>query len=314
MCKIWEKKGPPELTLNQINELLDDPIFKLIEFVTLTGGEPTLREDIGQIAKLLVDKCPRLKHIGVPTNGLATELVVKACHAIGDACKGSGVNFIFDVSLDGIEDAHGRVRGIPDAFRRTTKTIEVLKQLQCELGFGLDVHCVVSDVNIMGLSALEDWCNKKRIPFSFEATHKWKRFLNENSNFQLTPDQMNLYLDVLWNRIKGDAGNYYDWMTYRMARLGKKRSLACPFVVNAFNIQANGDVCYCPGVDSIGNILNDKLSNIYYNKKNLKFREWTMKNRCYSCTQSWSWNDGLNRDFLHSLQYTLMKKIMTKIR
>jgi len=291
--------------------MLSDSTFGSIEWIIMTGGEPTLREDIGLIAKLLVEKCPHLKGIAVPTNGFITESAITACHAIDEACKGSKVKYSFTISLDGLGDLHERVRGISNAFRRTAKTIEAMRELQSKLDFRLGVHCVISKVNIHGLSDLKDWCNQERVSFSFQVAHNWKRWLNENSDFSLTSKQMGSYLNILWNRIKEPAGNYYDWMIYRMTRLAKNRPLGCLFVESAFCIQPNGNVYYCPDSKPIGNILKDKLSHIY--NRNLKYREWIRRNKCSLCTQSLWWPDALKRDFLHYLQSSLIRRITTKI-
>lgn len=309
MCNIWQQKEVKELSLNQIRDILDDPIFKTIEHVVLSGGEPTLREDIGSIARLFVEKCPCLRDISVATNGFIPELAVKACYSIHEACKKSDVKFAFSISLDGIGDIHGRVRGIPNAFEKTTKTIEAMRELKCKFDFGLNVHCVVTNANVCGLSDLISWCDQERIPFSFELAHNWKRFINENCQFHLTNEQKNIFLNALWNRIKQSGGTEYDWMTYKMVNCGKKRYYTCPFLVNAFSIHPDGNVYYCPGSEPIGNVLEDKLSNIYYNRRNLKLREVIKRNECPSCTQSLWWF-ARHKNLLRNLHYTVIKRII----
>ena len=148
MCNIWQEEVPYELTLSQISRMLDDPAFRSIENVTLTGGEPTLRADIGQIAKLLIKNCSNLRNIDVPSNGLQRELVISAAQDLHEACKGTNVRFNFAFSLDGIGAAHGKVRGIHNAFERTSGTIDAVSELRRALDFDIHVHSVVTKVNI----------------------------------------------------------------------------------------------------------------------------------------------------------------------
>jgi radical SAM protein with 4Fe4S-binding SPASM domain len=310
MCNVWQQKETRELSLDQIRDILDDPTFKTIEYVVLSGGEPSLREDIGSIAKLFVEKCPRLRLIDVPINGLVPELATKACYAVNEACKKSNVKFAFSISLDGLGDIHGRVRGVPNAFEKTVKTIETMRELKNKFDFRLHVHCVVTNANVHGLSELIDWVGQKRIPFSFELAHNWKRFMNENSQYHLTNKQKDIFLNVLWTQVKQSMGTEYHWMTYRMINSGKKRYLTCPFVVNAFSVHPDGNVYYCPGSESIGNVHEDKLSNIYYDKRNLEFREWIKRNECSSCTQSCWWY-ALNKNLLQKFRYNVIKRIIT---
>jgi MoaA/NifB/PqqE/SkfB family radical SAM enzyme len=310
MCNIWQQKKTRELSLGQIRDILDDSAFKTIKHVVLSGGEPTLREDIGSIVKLFVEKCPHLRNIDIPTNGLIPELVIKACYAVNGASKHSKVKISFNISLDGIGETHERVRGVPNAFGKTAKTIEAMRKLKGKFDFELGAHCVVTNANVFGLFDLIDWCNQEEIPLSFELAHDWERFMNENCQFHLTNNQKNIFLNVLWTRIKQGIGTEYDWMTYRMIKLGKKRNDTCPFVINAFSVHSDGNVYYCPGSGSIGNVLEDKLSNIYYDERNLEYRELIKRTKCPSCTQSLWWY-ARKRNLLQNLNYTVTKRIIT---
>lgn len=310
MCNIWQLKDTKELSVNQIRNLLDDPVFKSVEQVVLSGGEPTLRDDISSIAGLLVEKCHHLRKISICTNGLLPESVIKTCYALNEVCRGSNVKLSFSVSLDGLKEVHRRVRGVSNAFERTVKTINSLRELKQKFNFGLNIHCVITNANVYGLPELKKWCDQKSLPLSFELAHVWKRFLNENSNFHLTEEQKRFFLNDLWAQVKEPTGTEYDWMCYRMMRTGQKRHLNCPFVINAFSIHPDGNVYYCPGGEAIGNILEDNLSNIYYSEKNLKYREFVRKNQCAYCTQSLWWFVP-TENLLRHLRYDLVKRIMT---
>ena len=314
MCKLWQKKNPKELTFSQVEEVLDDPVFKTIENIVVTGGEPTLRADLDKIASLIVRKCPSLKSISVATNGLDTERAIKALHAFDDACKKTKIKYSFSISLDGVNEIHGKVRNVPNAFERTTATIAAFKELQSSLGFGLQVHGVITRTNLNGLPALKNWCRRRNTFFNFELAHQWKRFENDSNDFKLTPNEFNLYLTMLWNRVHDPSGSYFDWMNYRMFRQGQRRTISCPFVENGFGIQPNGDVFYCPNSDPIGNLYKEKISNILNDEKSLRNREWAKKNLCASCTQSCWWNASLNSNPLQTFQYTLLKALMLRTR
>ena len=313
MCNIWRQKETRELSLPQIRKMLDDPTFKSVEQVVISGGEPTLRDKISSIAGLLIEKCPSLRNMSVSTNGLIPERVVKACCALTEVCRESNVKLSFSVSLDGLKEVHKRVRGVTNAFERTSETINALIELKQKFNFGLNAHCVITNVNVYGLSDLIKWCDKKNLPLSFELAHDWKRFLNKNSNFHLTEEQKRVFLNALWTRVKEPIGTAYDWMCYRLVRADQKRILTCPFVINAFSIHPDGNVYYCPGAEAIGNILEDNLSNIYYAEKNLKYRKWIQKNKCACCTQSIWWSVP-TKNFLRHMQYDLVKRIMTLTR
>lgn len=309
MCKIWEKQNPKELSLRQISKFLDDPLFRSIEHVTLTGGEPTLRADIGSITALIVKKCPKLKNIEIPTNGLAPELVENACRGVDEACSGAPVKYGFSVSLDGLNDSHDRVRGVVGAFEKTSKTIFLLKKLQKEFNFRLHVHCVITKFNVIGLADLTTWCDKQHISLSFEVAHSWKRFSNKTADFCMNTEQKQVFMADLWKRIHGASGTFYDWMVYRMAEFGKQRAISCPFVINALNIQSNGDVYLCPEFDPIGNVLEGNISDFYYSKTSLAYKKLIRRTACSSCTQSWGWTLAFEMNFWQSLHFRVAKKL-----
>ncbi|MEM4143005.1 MAG: radical SAM protein [Candidatus Bathyarchaeia archaeon] len=312
MCNIWRQKETSELTLKQIRKMLDDPVFKSVEQVVISGGEPTLRDDISSIINLLVENCPSLRYISMCTNGLVPERVIKAWYALNEVRKRSNVNFSFSVSLDGLNEVHGKVRGVPDAFERTVETINALIKLKQKSDFGLYAHCVITNANVYGLFELKRWCYQKNLAFSFELAHEWKRFLNKDSTFHLNKEQKMAFLHALWNQVKFSGTEYY-WMCYRMLRCGKKRHLTCPFVISAFSVHPDGAVYYCPSAESIGNILKDNLSNIYYSKANLEYRNQVKKNKCPTCTQSFGYYIE-TENILHHMQYRIIKRIMSLTR
>jgi len=143
MCNIWHQSDRPELAIEEIEEMLKDPLFQTIEYVILTGGEPTLRNDLGEIAKLLVKYCKNLRTIGLTTNGLIPTRVIPACEEIVEACKGTNITFDCSVSLDGLNEYHDKVRGVKKAFEKTVKTLFMLNELQKTLNFGLVTESVM---------------------------------------------------------------------------------------------------------------------------------------------------------------------------
>jgi len=313
MCNIWQQKETKELSLKQIRKMLEDPAFKSIEQVILSGGEPTLRDDISSIAGLLIERCCNLRLVTVPTNGLIPERVIKACYELNEVCSESNVKLSFSVSLDGLEGVHDKQRGVSNAFEKTAETINSLMELRQKFNFEVNAHCVITSANVHGFSELKKWCDQKSLPLSFELGLEWKILHNENCTFLLTEEQKSVFLNELWTYVKKPISDEYDWMLYRMLTSGIKRYLKCPLIINALIIHPDGNVYYCPQAKPIGNILEDTLSNIYYSEKNLKYREFIRKNHCTYCTQSLWWYT-VPRKLFRNLQYNLVKRIMSIIR
>ena len=46
MCFIWKRKRDSELSPEEFGKILKDPLFARVHHIGVTGGEPTLRQDL----------------------------------------------------------------------------------------------------------------------------------------------------------------------------------------------------------------------------------------------------------------------------
>jgi MoaA/NifB/PqqE/SkfB family radical SAM enzyme len=314
MCNIWQADHTSELSFCEIVKLLKDPSLKKIEYLIITGGEPTLRGDLVQIAQLFIDNCSKLQSIQLATNGFNTKKVVADCTEIARICLQSKVTFSILVSLDGLGDVHDRVRQTPGAFEKVRATIDSLLAIKSDLNFGLHVNCVLTRYNIRELNDLIDWCEKKRIHLDYQLAHDWQRFKNAEHDFSLSEEETSFYLNLLWNKIKGSKGSFYDWMIYRMVRKGCGRPVGCSNLINAFSISPNGSVYYCPNACSIGNIHQNSFTDIYYSAKNLEYRKKVVSQKCKKCIQSCWIDNSFDNNLLNKLRYKTIRRLMVKHR
>ena len=282
MCNIWQQKVQSELTIQEIEAMLKDPLFRSVTQISLTGGEPTLRNDIYAIAKLIVKHCPNLKVLGLTTNGLIPNRSLESCKAILKACEGTSIGTTVSVSLDGIGKVHDRVRGVKGAFKQTTRTLSLLKQLQKRTQFQFSFNCqaTVSKWNLDNIYELERWFETNKINHGFSLADYRKQFHNQDLDFYIeTHDKYLKFLSHL--KTKGKWNYLYQFVWDRLHN--KKRKLLCPFIVEGIIIYPNGEIYYCPETNSIGNTRNEAISHIYYNPENLAYRTDVEKTQCPTC-------------------------------
>ncbi|MBK9550564.1 MAG: radical SAM protein [Gemmatimonadetes bacterium] len=100
--------------LNQKNDLSKDELFALsrslgkIENLNLSGGEPFLRPEFGEICRQFIQH-NGVKEIYVPTNGYFT---AKTIAAITEVLKEPSLKlFVAEISLDGMPEFHDNFRG-----------------------------------------------------------------------------------------------------------------------------------------------------------------------------------------------------------
>jgi MoaA/NifB/PqqE/SkfB family radical SAM enzyme len=112
-----------DMTFEQIKKMSETaPQFNKL---WLSGGEPFMRDELVEIIKLFYDN-NKIKEISLPTNGLLTERIVEKTGQLLEQCP--GMRILLNFSLDGIGATHDRIRGVPGNFKKTIRTMELIKE------------------------------------------------------------------------------------------------------------------------------------------------------------------------------------------
>lgn len=125
-CFYWDSlnKGQTDLTLEEIDRIAASIPRAL--WVAFTGGEPFLRKDLPEFAKILHDRLHPVT-LSINTNGIKTEEIVASADRLVRNCPSTFVGIL--CSLDGLQATHDRIRGVPRNFERTVETFRELKKL-----------------------------------------------------------------------------------------------------------------------------------------------------------------------------------------
>jgi radical SAM protein with 4Fe4S-binding SPASM domain len=132
-----------ELTLHEIEMLTHrmDPLL----FLLPTGGEPFLRDDLGEIIKLFYSNT-KVRNVGIPTNGFFTAKIVSVIKDLLDTCP--DLDLGVDVSLDGIKEKHDEIRGVKGLFDKAVETFNELRILERMYPrFNVNIETTVSSYN-----------------------------------------------------------------------------------------------------------------------------------------------------------------------
>ncbi len=170
MCSAWIKQGSaPELSLKQIEKVFSDTLFgKNIKIINLTGGEPTLREDMVDVVRVLAAQCPNLRRIDIPTNGINTQQVLDKIERTLAVLLPTPVKLSVTVSVDGVGDVHERIRGVKDIFPGIRKTIEGLKELSCIYPFlSVSLNTTITKFNVQDLENLRAFSRTAGVGINF---------------------------------------------------------------------------------------------------------------------------------------------------
>ncbi len=151
--------------------------------INISGGEPFLRPDLPEIIAVVVKACPKAR-IVISTNGFLTDLVVKQMKKILKIKPDIGVA----ISIDGMDEMHDEMRGIPGGFSKDMETLRQLKELgmtNLRLGF------TITEKNIKHLKKVYDLSRRLGAQFthSFAQSSEFYFGGKTNTDFQGLGDE-----------------------------------------------------------------------------------------------------------------------------
>lgn len=115
-------KKQPDLTFDEIKKISETA--GQINRLWISGGEPTLREDLPEILELFY-KNNHIKDVNMPTNGLKADRVIEWLKRFRKNCPECNINI--SLSLDGFGNTHDMQRGVPGNFY---KALDTLRRIQ----------------------------------------------------------------------------------------------------------------------------------------------------------------------------------------
>lgn len=108
-----------DLTFDEIRKISETA--GEINRLWLSGGEPTLREDLPEIIEMFY-RNNKIKDINMPTNGLKADRVIEWVTRLRKSCP--DCNLTVSVSLDGFTKTHDLQRGVPGNFYKALDTLK----------------------------------------------------------------------------------------------------------------------------------------------------------------------------------------------
>jgi MoaA/NifB/PqqE/SkfB family radical SAM enzyme len=120
--------------------------------MTMSGGEPFLRQDLADICIAAYTRChPAIMNI--PTNGSLPQSIRGQVQRIVEQCP--AMELIVNVSLDEIGEKHNELRGLPQSFQRALTSYQALKELtKVYPNLTLGIHTVISRFNVDNVPAI----------------------------------------------------------------------------------------------------------------------------------------------------------------
>jgi MoaA/NifB/PqqE/SkfB family radical SAM enzyme len=164
-CFYWQQLGSEtkELSLEQVARIahsLDHPVD-----LVLTGGEPTLRDDMLDICRIF-HQANNCRTIGIATNGLLPERLLRFCEAVLGELQLDSLSV--QVSLDGPESIHDAIRGVPGGYRKAIASLDGLRDLRkADARLHIYAALAIQHHNIEHIAEFIDEMHARQIPHRF---------------------------------------------------------------------------------------------------------------------------------------------------
>jgi len=127
-------ESPNDLTLEEIDRFSKSKYFKHTAYITLSGGEPMMRDDLAELIKILHKNIPTAT-LNMTTNCLRperTETVFRKVLKENPKLKFGTIG----LSLNGPREIHDETRGIPGSYDRVLETYDRIKDIiPCSFSF-----------------------------------------------------------------------------------------------------------------------------------------------------------------------------------
>ncbi|MCC7392722.1 radical SAM protein [Candidatus Sumerlaeota bacterium] len=306
-CFYWKNLNDADekaLTLEELETLTQTmPRFNHLLF---SGGEPVMRKEILEIAKIFAKNCGIIS-IDMPTNGLLPKRVEEVASRILDEIP--NVIFTVGLSLDGLEETHNRLRGVPGNWKRSMETMRVLGELRAarqakfERGEGPKPNLrimTLTCINNQNIAEIEEMAAHLKqhdeidgmmfeclrgtpkdpnlfppTPEQFDRVVKMSMELNAELYARRFPEWRALWLSYIRN-------------VYRFQRehiTTGKIPAKCQAGIALAVIEPDGRVRFCELLNEVGDLRKQGLDwkKVWLSPKAVDQRRWIRESRC-SCT------------------------------
>jgi MoaA/NifB/PqqE/SkfB family radical SAM enzyme len=292
-CFYWRN-------LNRRDDLSKDELVALsrslgrIENLNLSGGEPFLRPDFGEICHQFI-RHNKVRQIYVPTNGYFTDRTVKQ---ITETLREKSLDlFVAEISLDGLGEFHNKFRGSPGAFDKAMQTYDALARLQ-ESDPRLRIHAIstATDVNMDEIRRLTSFLFERCPKMDH---HNLAMIRGDRKNPGLKGPGLALYQELynyvrrLWMpREEGRYGSIVEpllqWAKTRTAAEDRQVVPCRAGVLNAV-VYSNGDVSVCENHPPLGNLRERSFPEIWNSAEAQSLRKSIAARACHCTNEVFLW-------------------------
>lgn len=296
MCDSWKLPTKGDLTAAEVAKIFDQ--LPPMDGVRLTGGEPFVRADFAEIARLAQQKLrPLVLH--VTTNGFLTDRIVRFCEE-----RQRNIPLELLVSIDGVGEKHNNIRGNRLAFASAMKTLDSLAPRRKELNLRLAVNqTIVDPEGIQHYRLLREVLaglgvrHQMVLAYDVSATYSLERGIDvaptSAGQFSTFGTFTVAHFEELLSEVEGDLGKlpflerlakryYVSGLRNRLLAHRAEPNPPCAALTSHLRIFPNGDVPTCQfNGKTVGNLRKERFVDIWRSHLVEDQRRWVRN--CAGC-------------------------------
>lgn len=292
MCNNWTRGDrKSDLTLDEIDRLFDSGLWRKVENANVSGGEPTTRNDLVDVCRIMLDKLPRLRKFGMNTTGLTPHRAIPMLTGIVEATRDRGVIFSARVSIDGVGDVHDTVRKVNRGFDKANETIRAMQALRKHHPhFNFGISTTIFSQNLDDAGNILSWARENDLDVVFNMVRFTDPMLG-NADLAgkcrpIGPDEARMR-EFFLDRVRIDPlldGQNYIYLHYAdMIANGYHRLAPCPFQTQGIMLNPDGGLFFCENSDVVGNVRDEDPETIYFRASSQAHRESIRREQCPTC-------------------------------
>jgi MoaA/NifB/PqqE/SkfB family radical SAM enzyme len=317
MCDIW--KYPADgLPLSDIERIFSDPFYHKLERVILAGGEPSIRQDLVEVASFFINQLPRLRAMALLTNGYSTDKIVDSVNRILDIMDNSqnkGQYLAVQIALDDIGEAYNKIRGIKKAWKQTDETIKQLKQLSLQRpNLGLMLHVVMQPDNLDHLDKIDQFAHDHEVPVLFSPAVVSETYFGnteQETSLAFSPSEKERVREFLLahNESYTDALSFYYKDIANMLQ-GAPRSRNCMMGYHIMYVRMDGLAfpCLNSGDEPLGDLKTQSPREVWRGKGPDEKRREVRQNYCPTCPSACDNDINGTRELIVKVKEKLFSK------
>ena len=309
-CSVWKDKEEKTIDTSFLEKRLDDPIFKKIQHVGISGGEPSIFPKLKEHIKILIEKLPCIETLSITSNCIYSDFWKENLLDIYKLCQSNHIYFQINISVDGIGQMHDKIRGTKYNFENTRKVILFAKEKQIPF----QIHTTINKYNVYHVNRILYFAQKINADIIFRLASYISRLDNKKqiNSIALSPKQISFLCDFLSSDVlleyTSSPGRrlFYHHLVKQL--LGNElRTAPCYFKHEGLVLSSDGKLSYCSRFDSpFSSIYEDNgLLNLY--KDNSLFQKCE-NGACMKC-----YHDQNGLWPLKDVIYEFIRKKNTKI-